>query len=175
MTGNRVDPAQMSGNREAAQRGTAGSLRSAIGWVSGAYLATAILGTWLAVRDSLVGRPFGWWIDMTPLSGFVFGLGTALSAPLLLLLVLVAANLRLRRGERAERRAAGWIAVLGAGFLAGMLAEPIFWDMFEPGVGPLKAATVIANVWLPLGLVILGVRARRRTRLDESRVEGSSE
>ena len=148
-------------------------LRAAIAWVSGAYLATAVLGTWLAVRDGLVGRPFGWAIDMTPLSGFVFGLGTALSAPLVLLLALVAANLRLRQGERAEQRAAGWIAILGAGFLAGMLAEPITWDVFEPGVGPLKAAIVIANILLPLSMVILGVRVRRIRRTD-SRAEGSS-
>ena len=51
-------------------------LRWAIAWVSGAYLTTAVLGTWLAVQDGLFGRPFGWAIDMTALSGFVFGLGT---------------------------------------------------------------------------------------------------
>ena len=105
-----------------------------------------IAGTWLAVRDGLVGRPLGWAIDMTPLSGFVFGLGTALSGPLVLLVALVAANLRLRLDEGAEQRAAGWIAILGAGFLGGMLAEPILWDVFEPGVGSLEAATMIANV-----------------------------
>jgi len=164
----------MCGNCGTAQRETARILRSTIAWVSGAYLATAVLGTWLSVREDLVGRPFGWAIDMTPLSGFVFGLGTALSAPLVMLLALVAANMRLRQGERAGQRAASWIALLGAGFLAGMLAEPIFWDVFEPGVGPLKAATVIANVWLPLSLVILGVQARRRSQLTDSRLEGSS-
>jgi hypothetical protein len=91
-----------------------------------------------------------------------------------LLLALVAANLRLRQGERAEQRAASWIAILGAGFLAGMLAEPITWDVFEPGVDPLKAAIVIANILLPLSMVILGVRVRRRIRRTDSRAEGSS-
>jgi len=159
----------MCGICETAQRATAGILRSAIAWVSEAYLATAVLGTWLAVRDALVGRPFGWAIDMTPLSGFVFGLGTALSGPLVLLLALVAANLRLRQGDRAEQRAAGRIAILGAGFLGGMLAEPIFWDVFEPGeVDPLEAATVIANVLLPLAMVILAVRFRRLIRNTDS-------
>jgi hypothetical protein len=156
------------------ERVTAGILRSAIAWVSGAYLATAVLGTWLAVRDGLVGRPFGWAIDMTPLSGFVFGLGTALSGPLVLLLALVAANLRLRLDEGAEQRGAGWIAILGAGFLGGMLAEPILWDVFEPGVGPLKAATMIANVLLPLSLTILAVRFRQRIPHTDSRAEGPS-
>ena len=163
----------MGGRREAARIATAG-LTSAIGWVSAAYLATAVLGTWLAVRDGLVGRPFGWAIDMTPLSGFVFGLGTALSAPLVLLLALVAANLLLRQGERAEQRAAGLITILGAGFLAGMLAEPIFWEVFEPGVGALKAATLGANVLLPLSMVILGARARTRPQRIGSDPEGSS-
>ena len=156
------------------ERVTAGILRSAIAWVSGAYLATAVLGTWLAVRDGLVGRPFGWAIDMTPLSGFVFGLGTGLSGPLVLLLALVAVNLRLRLDEGAEQRAAGWIAILGAGFLGGMLAEPILWDVFEPGVGPLKAATMIANVLLPLSLMILAVRFRQRIQHTDSRAEGPS-
>lgn len=149
-------------------------LRSAIAWVSVAYLATAVLGTWLAVRDGLIGRPFGWAIDMTPLSGFVFGLGTALSGPLVLLLALVAANLWLRQGERAGQLAAVWIAILGVGFVGGMLAEPITWDVLEPGVGPLKAATVIANVLLPLAMVILAVRVRRRTQLTGSRAGGPS-
>ena len=149
-------------------------LVSAVAFVSVAYLATAGMGTWLAVRDGLVGRPFGWAIDMTPLSGFVFGLGTALSGPLVLLLALVAANLGLRQGERAEKRAAGWIAILGAGFLAGMLAEPITWDVLEPGVGPLKAATVVANILLPLSMVILGVRIRGRTRRTDGRAAGPS-
>ena len=150
------------------------NLRWAIAWVSGVYLTTAVLGTWLAVRDGLVGRPFGWTIDMTPLSGFVFGLGTALSGPLLLLLALVAANLGLRQAGTVEQRAAVWIAILGVGFLAGMLAEPITWDLLEPGVGPLKAATVIANILLPLAMVILGARAWRRIRRTDSRAEGPS-
>jgi hypothetical protein len=109
---------------------------------------------------------------MTPLSGFVFGLGTALSAPLVLLMALVGANLLLRQGERAEQRAARLITILGAGFLAGMLAEPIFWEVFEPGVGTLKAATVGANVLLPLSMVILGARARGRAQRIGAVAEG---
>lgn len=145
--------------------------RLAIAWVSSAYLAVAILGTWLAVREGLVGRPFGWSIDMTPLSGFVFGLGTALSGPLVLLVALVAANLRLRQGEEAEQRAATWISILGAGFLGGMLAEPITWELFEQGVDPLIAATVLANILLPLAMLSLGIRVRRRTRHNASGAE----
>ncbi|MGH8914647.1 MAG: hypothetical protein ACRDZM_09055 [Acidimicrobiia bacterium] len=52
------------------------SLRSAITRVSGAYLATAGVGTWLAVRDGLVGRPFGWDLGLGTLPGFLVGLGT---------------------------------------------------------------------------------------------------
>jgi len=92
-----------------------------------------------------------------------------------LLLALVAANLGLRQAGRVEQRAAVWIAILGFGFLAGMLAEPITWDVLEPGeVGPLKAATVIADVMLPLAMVILAARAWRRIRLTDSRAEGPS-
>lgn len=165
----------MRGNCDTARRATAGILLSAIAWVSCAYVAIAVSGTWLAVRDGLVGRPFGRPIDMTPLSGFVLGPGTALSGPLVLLLALVAANLRLRQGERAGQRAAGWIAILGAGFLGGMLAEPIFWDVLEAGeVGPLKSAIVTANVVLPLSMVILAIRVRRRIPHTDSRAERPS-
>lgn len=163
----------MSGDGDTTQAATVRTLRSAIAWVSGAYLATAGLGTWLALRDGLVGRPFGWKVDMTPLFGFVIGLGTALSAPLVLLLALVAANLLMRQGERAEHRAAGLIALLGAGFFAGMLAEPISWEVFEgTNVGPLIAAIVMANVWLPLLMVVLALRVRGFTRLTTTRVGG---
>lgn len=139
------------------------TLRLAIGTVSGTYLATAALGTWLAIRDDLAGQPFGWDTSLTPLASFVFGLGTALSAPLLLLLALVAANLLMRRDGRTGRKAADLIALLGTGFFVGMLAEPITQDILHLGsVDLLPTAIVIANLLLPLAMVMLAIRIRGR-------------
>jgi len=129
--------------------------------VSGAYLAVAALGTWVAVRDDLAGRPFGWDLALSPLSNFVFGLGTALSAPLVLLLALVAANLLLGRGQQVRRRAAGVIAFLGTGFEIGMLAEPISRNVLDSfSRDPLTSVIVSANLLLPVAMVILAVRIR---------------
>ena len=108
--------------------------RLAITTVAGLYIGTAALGTWVAVQEGMAGRPFGWDLGMAPLASFVFGLGTALSAPLVLLVALVVANVVLQIGaSRARRAAAGIIALLGAGFFLGMLAEPITWRLLRTG------------------------------------------
>ena len=134
----------------------------ALRWVSGAYLAAAALGTWVAIRDDLVGRPFGWDLPLSPLANFLVGLGTALSAPLVLLLALVWLNTLLGREPKTGRRAAGLIALLGIGFLVGMLAEPITWQLFggSGSLDLLPAAIIVANLVLPAAMVILALRLR---------------
>jgi hypothetical protein len=130
-------------------------------WVSGAYLAAAAVGTWVAVRDDLPGRPFGWDLPLSPVANFVVGLGTALSAPLVLLLALVWLNVLLAREPETGRRAAGLIALLGIGFGVGMLAEPITWQLFVSGsVDLLPGAIIVANLVLPASMVILALRLR---------------
>ena len=136
------------------EMGRVRDLRAGITWVTGAYLAVAALGTWVAVRRGLSGRPFGWDLDASPLPGFVYGLGTALSAPLGLLVALVTSNVLLWRGLPVARRAAVTIALLGAGFTLGMLVEPITWD-HETWSEPRLSAIVAANLSLPSMLVLL--------------------
>jgi len=141
---------------------TGDRLRSALTGVAVLYLVTAGIGTWLAVQEDLAGRPFGWNPGLAPLPSFVFGLGTALSAPLLLLVALMAAVVTLHVGSDGVRRAgAGVTALLGGGFLIGMLAEPITWELLRSGpmLSPV-AAIVVANIALPMVLVIMAVKAR---------------
>lgn len=117
------------------------------------------MATWVAVRDGLAGEPFGWDLGVEPLPGFFVGPGTALSGPLVMLLALVVANLLLRRGGRAHHRGATILTWLGVGFLVGMLAEPVTWDPGTWRYGPV-AALVLANLLLPLTLVILASQLR---------------
>jgi len=133
--------------------------RLAITGVSGLYLATAALGTWVAWRGEMAGRPFGWDLGMDPVPGFFIGLGTALSAPLILLIALATANLMLYMKGRPARFGLIAVSVLGAGFLVGMLAEPVTWAMLGKGrVDGLIAGVVIANIVLPMLLVLLPAR-----------------
>lgn len=136
-------------------------------WVSALYLFVAAAGAWVAVSEDRPGEPFGLELDMDPLSSFLYGWGTALSAPLSLLVVLVVANvLLLRRGRSDARRAAGLIAILGAGFLAGMLAEPITWEMVSEGLSDsLTTGVVIASLILPAVMIVLAFRVRQAHRI----------
>ncbi len=135
--------------------------RLAITGVSGLYLGTAAWGTWVAVRDGMAGRPFGWDLGMDPLPGFFVGLGTALSAPLVLLIALVAANVMLHMKGRPARFGLMAVSVLGAGFVVGMLAEPVTWAMLGTGrVDGLVAGVVITNIVLPMVLILLAIGPR---------------
>ena len=50
------------------------------------------------------------------------------------------------------------MVLLGIGFLVGMLAEPITWEVLNPPLlDPIPAAVVIANIVLPLAIVILAL------------------
>ena len=87
------------------------------------------------------------------------GLGTALSAPLILLIALATANLMLYMKGRPARFGLIAVSVLGAGFLVGMLAEPVTWAMLGKGrVDGLIAGVVIANIVLLMLLVLLPAR-----------------
>ena len=152
-------------------QGETRDLRLAIWLVSAVYLATAAFATWLAVREGLAGRPFGWDLGLQPLPSFVFGLGTALSAPLVLLLALIVITFFVGRADRSGRRAAGLLVILGIGFLVGMLAEPITWQLLNSGSSDrIQAAVVIANLALPVVMVLLAVRIRVRGHFRTSAV-----
>lgn len=150
----------MSSGRASPRRAKHETWRIVITGVSAAYLVNAAIGTWISVRDGLAGTPFGWDLRLEPLSAFVFGLGTALSAPLVLLLALLAANLLIWQRSDMRRRGVGAMILLASGFLIGMLAEPITWKLFRTGqVVGLTTGVVIANIVLPVILVIIAMRA----------------
>jgi hypothetical protein len=138
-----------------------GGHRARAGLVAGTviYLANGALGTVVAVDKGLPGEPFGITTGLDPATDFLVGLGTALSPPLVLLVALAVVVLIAVRGVR-------WGAILsavaGAGFLLGMLAEPITYRVLSPGGFEFTLATIVVlNLVLP---VILGLSALRVAR-----------
>jgi hypothetical protein len=122
-------------------------------------VANAVAGTIVAVDEGLPGRPFGLATGFAPTTDFLVGLGTALSPPLILLVALAVVVLVAARGVR-------WGAVLsalaGAGFLLGMLAEPVTYRVLSPGGFEATPAAIVAlNLVLPM---ILGLSALRLVR-----------
>lgn len=115
------------------------------------YLLTSIVGTWLAISRDLPGSPLGVRTGLPVEWDFVFGLGTSLSAPLILLVTLVGLNIWMIRSP--DLRAAKRIGILGAGFLAGMLTEPILVEALTGAHDPVVIAVIIASLVVPSALV----------------------
>ena len=134
--------------------------RQKLAFVSGFYLVIATASTWVAVTRGLPGRPFGIATGLPVGQDFAVGLGTALSAPLVLLLLLVVLNVWQLRTE--EARPIGLIMILAGGFLVGMLAEPILGDVLAGRHDWSVEVLVVANLLVPLLMLAIGVSARSR-------------
>ena len=128
--------------------------------LSTVYLGVAGAGTWVAVSRDLAGEPFGIATDLPVMQGFAFGLGTALSAPLVLLLLLIAFNVWLLHSD--DQRPLRLITILAAGFLVGMLAEPILGQALVGGHDLLVTILVAANLLVPMAMLTYGLTASPR-------------
>ena len=131
-----------------------------MGLLSAIYLVVAGSGTWVAISRDLSGRPFGIVTDLSVIQSFVFGLGTALSAPLVLLLLLAALNAWLLRSD--DRRPIQLITILAGAFLVGMVVEPIFGEVLAGSHDLPVTILVAANVLVPLAMLGYGLTASPR-------------
>jgi hypothetical protein len=114
----------------------------------------------VAVNDDLPASPLGISTGLEVPIDFLVGLGTALSAPLVLLLAFAVAVVAASRGGRLPL---GVMAVFGVGFGTGMLAEPITYRVLSPGgFEPVHAAIVVGNLVLAVAIVGLALLERRR-------------
>ena len=131
-------------------------------WASLAFVANTAAGAVMAVREDLPARWGGIRFGDRPARDFFLGWGTGLSAPAWLLGPQLLATAALHLPARPRRLGAAALAGLGVAYAAGMLGEPIAWQVLRPSMfdAP-KAAIVVANVALPLTLVTLGVRELR--------------
>src|SRR5947209_5588233 len=129
-------------------------------------LISASIGTILALRDHLPAR-FG-----TLLRGddvvhdFVTFNGTALSAPLFLLLSQIVFTVLAFRSGKVGMAGVMGLTILGVCYTIGELGEPIFVRTFTPVTfDVILAVVLIANIVFPLMMVVCGVmewRSRRR-------------
>ena len=132
-------------------------------FVSILYLISAGIGTALAVQDNLPAEFGGFLHGKDVLSDFILGTGTALSPPLIMLIVQILFMVFLTRNGALGRLGAGGLMVLAVLYTFGQLGEPILWRMFGPGgFHPLLALVIAANILLPVGMLFTGLRAWRR-------------
>ena len=124
------------------------------------YLVNAAVGTWTAIKNDIPGRPLGIETGLPVALDFTIGLGSGLSAPLILLIAL--AVLSARVAHRGTRRSIFWTGILGWCFLLGMLIEPVLGEAMRGEHGVLVSAIVALNVLIPVLLSGLAIRALRR-------------
>lgn len=132
------------------------------------YMVIAWIGTTVAIIESRPARPLGLSTGLPAVQDFLYGIGTAMSPPLSMLIgQAVLTALALRR-DRWGVVGVGGLTVAGFCFWVGALIEPILLEIFNPATFDLVKAVLEAGlIIIPLMMVIFGVcesARRRRTR-----------
>ena len=130
--------------------------------LSAAYVASAAVGTYLAIRDTLRESPLGMYDEAPVAHSFWLGGGTPLSpgAPWLGLQSLTTVGLASsgRLGTRATRA----LVVFGGLFSLGQFSEPIVYrTLRHPTAHWSQTLVVISNVVVPATMAIVGARLCR--------------
>jgi len=133
--------------------------RVQVGIVSTVYIANALVGAHMALRDSLPQSPFGIHTGRTPSADFYTGTGTALSPGLPILAAQAATSLALTGSTSTARTGARLLGVFGVGYSVGQLAEPLARGAIaHPTAKPARTAIVLGNVLLPAAMTALAFR-----------------
>jgi hypothetical protein len=141
--------------------------RSVLVGASFGYLGNAVPAVWLSLRDDLAAEPFGIRTGLDARGDLSRGIGSALCAPLPMLVALGMHATRAAGSAQDDRATVGALTGLGAAFLCGMLAEPVAREVVErPGAHPARTAVVVANVVLPAVMVVAGLACLTRRRND---------
>ena len=148
--------------RAAAQCPGSGQRAAVIG-LSMAYIASAIDGARIAMRDSLYEQPFGIRSGIPVSRDFYFGGGTALSPGLPFLVAQAAITGTLAGPAPTARKSMDLLTIFGAAYSVGQIAEPL---ALRTLAHPRSAASgrlrvVIGNVVLPAAMGIVAYRACR--------------
>lgn len=144
-------------------QGPTAARRAPVVALSALYMANALAGAYLAIRDSLPQAPFGMHTGRTPRADFLTGTGTALS-PGLPMLLLQAGVTGLTAGPPGVSRACVRVlAVGGVLYAVGQLAEPEGRHALghPRAAGVVRTLVAAGNVVLPALLSAAAVRALR--------------
>jgi hypothetical protein len=118
------------------------------------YLAVAAAGTTIAIADELPANFANWDLASDSVTrDFLIGGGTALSAPLALLVVFAGLLLLCGRSDRIGRIALVALVVVSIGFVVGMAGEPVTREVLDsPGEHIDRAIVVIAAIALAVAI-----------------------
>lgn len=125
-------------------------------------LACATVGTAIAIRERLPAEFGGFLHGSDVVRDFVAFKGTALSAPLEMLVAQAACIVLATQEGMGARAGVVGLTVLGTAEVVGQLGEPVLYRSLRPAeFRPACAAVLAGNVILPSLMAVLGVRAWR--------------
>jgi len=125
------------------------------------YLISASAGTLLAIKDHLPAQFGGFLGGNDVVLDFLTWRGTALSAPLVMLLAQILFTVLAVRPGSAGAIGIGGLTVLGAMYTLGQLGEPILVRALGGATSVWVLAVVAANLLLALLMLLFGAIAWR--------------
>ena len=119
-----------------------------------AYLAVSAAATVISIRDDLPANFANWHLTSENLTrDFLIGAGTALSAPLVVLIALAVLLVLCAQPTQTGRIALALLVVVAVGLVVGMVGEPVAREALdEAGAHIDRTVIVIAGLVLPLGI-----------------------
>jgi hypothetical protein len=139
------------------------SQRVAVATLSLAYAVKALDGARVAIRDTLHEAPFGVRGTGSVSHDFYLGFGTALSPGLPMLAAQAGVTVTLAGPAPTARKSMDVLAVFGALYSIGQLAEPLAHrTLAHPrSAGSRRLRVVVGNIVLPAAMAIVAYRACR--------------
>ena len=137
--------------------------RAVVVGLSAAYVASALAGAHIAMRDSLPERCLGIDFKRSVRSDFYTGGGTALSPGLPMLLAQAVVTGMTAGPATTSRKSTHALAVAGVLYSAGQLCEPITYGLLaHPRSAPRdRLAVVVSNIVVPAAMAFAAARALR--------------
>lgn len=123
------------------------------------------LGTLVALGQNLAADWGGSLNGQNVLRDFLGFKGTALSAPLLFMLIQLAITWLVLRPGQWSRIGIGALTFIGLFYTLAQVGEPIFLQQFQPGKFDLvQFVILLVNIGSAIAMLIFGMKAWRETR-----------
>ena len=118
-----------------------------------AYTAAFAWGSVLSIRRGYIAEPLGIRTGLSPTADVLVGNGAALAAPWSMIALLWQALSASRKSGRRGRLARARLAILGAVFLAGAVAEPISQRAVSRKLPVPDSMIALLNIALPVAIL----------------------